>query len=153
MMKANFISLLFFSVLSSLLICCRTTNDPNHHTFEKDWNSFNCPNWSIKFIDDSSDYLEKPTEGRLQFINQIDTTLTLTYFVFRKSILDEDFEKRKIHWNIIQSCVTVTNGKSPFTDFDFNGNYYLLKPCYNCNVGTSKECELLALKLKTTLHN
>jgi len=127
-----------------MLLSCRIQSDPNEDGFKKNWRNFDCPNWTVNFNYDQSEYMETPIDGRLIFRNKIDTSLTITYYVYRKVQLDGKFENKRIHWLMIQSCIE----ESPLSDFNYYENYYMLKPCQKCKDSNKNDCEALANKLK-----
>ena len=133
--------------LLSFIIFLLITTSITGQAFKKDWITFYNRYWNVIYSNDNTQYIHKTTQGQIIFQNKNDTALNLIYYVYLKSDIDTDFCKKIMNWQLIQSCITITNGKSDFMSFDYGDYFYFLQPCHSCHTGKNDECEKLADQL------
>ena len=116
--------------------------------FPNDWKNFQCENWTLELMSDTSRYLDKRTQGRLIFHCISNESLEVEYFIFLDSDLDNSFKNKILHWFTIQSCLQITEGEFSFSSFRKNHYVYLLDPCTNCHTAYFTPCKNLSKKLE-----
>ena len=115
-------------------------------SIEKDWENFYCESWEVKIEADKTIFLGKVIEYKVSFINLKKKSRGVTYYVYKKSDIDLDFNKETEKYLMMQSCL-FERGKFNFKSFNLNGYYYFLVPCF-CNTKENKDCENLAEKIE-----
>lgn len=112
-------------------------------SLKSDWGNFKVKNWKIE-TEKGFKFLGRDLQGQIHFENINDANKKVTYYVILRSEKNDELEKELLNYYYVQSCIYENAKFIPFGSFEKGKYFYILKPCYNCNLKKEVECQNLA---------
>jgi hypothetical protein len=132
--------------INLLIITFLLTITSYSQTLKSDWKNFKVENWKIQ-TEKGFKFLGRELQGQIHFENIHDSNKKVTYYVFLRSEKNDELEKELLNYYYVQSCIYEDAKVIQFGSFEKGKYFYVLKPCYSCNLIREVECRKLAAEI------